>query len=77
MGCREKSHVVVPSLQVAEYQMRCGKSEGRMKMENQNEGNGECVKPFDFFAQDKKGLQKIWRIQIIFASLRKGKKMTS
>lgn len=48
-----------------------------MKMENQNEGNGECVKPFDFLAQDKKGLQKIWRIQIIFASLRKGKKMTS
>ena len=48
-----------------------------MKMENQNERNGECVKSFDFFAQDKKGLQKIWRILIIFASLRKGKKMTS
>ena len=24
-----------------------------MKMENQNERNGECVKPFDFLAQDK------------------------
>lgn len=58
MGCREKSHVVVPSLQVAEYQMWCGKSEGRMKMENQNERNGECVKPFDFFAQDKKVFRK-------------------
>lgn len=24
-----------------------------MKMENQNERNGECVKPLDFLAQDK------------------------